>query len=321
MFLQFRNIVFAIFLLGGGSGSVTGELALDLTVDVSVDTEGVFTYAYTLFNDHLNTQSINSILLSTGANASIIDITGPNDNWISSYESAVDIFQAGFATGLSTDGQNCGVTDEFDLFPGQTASFTLTSPWAPGSQPYAIGRTVGVGVACDFVGDFATGQIDGPSFQLEECDFDRNRSCDLDDIDLLTTAIANQSQAARFDLNLDTVLDTSDLTTFLRQVGRRNGDSDFDGNVAFADFLTLSAGFGGFGVWSDGDFSANGTIDFADFLVLSSNFGQPLVSPTTVSTIPEPDDQASLALLVFLLAIRTNHSALRQVRATTRWNI
>ena len=54
------------------------------------------------------------------------------------------------------------------------------------------------------------------------------------------------------------------------------GDANGDGEVAFADFLLLSANYGKQvdAVWSDGDFNEDGKVDFADFLVLAENFGR-----------------------------------------------
>jgi len=52
------------------------------------------------------------------------------------------------------------------------------------------------------------------------------------------------------------------------------GDADRDGTVAFADFLTLSSGFGQAGNWEQGDFSGDGNVGFEDFLALSANFGE-----------------------------------------------
>ena len=66
---------------------------------------------------------------------------------------------------------------------------------------------------------------------------------------------------------------------------RLAGDTDDNGEVALADFLTLSANFGKQvdAVWEDGDFDGNGRVEFADFLILSDNFGN--------SRPPLPTDQ------------------------------
>ena len=53
------------------------------------------------------------------------------------------------------------------------------------------------------------------------------------------------------------------------------GDASLDDEVAFEDFLILSANFGKEtdAIWQDGDFNEDGSVDFADFLLLSANFG------------------------------------------------
>ena len=48
---------------------------------------------------------------------------------------------------------------------------------------------------------------------------------------------------------------------------------NLDGNVAFDDFLALSAQFGSEGGWGEGDFDGSGQVDFDDFLLLSAFFG------------------------------------------------
>ena len=53
------------------------------------------------------------------------------------------------------------------------------------------------------------------------------------------------------------------------------GDADGDGQVAFADFLLLSANFGKKDATpSEGDFNGDSEVNFADFLILSKNFGK-----------------------------------------------
>lgn len=75
------------------------------------------------------------------------------------------------------------------------------------------------------------------------------------------------------------------------------GDLDGDGEVAFADFLTLSANFGQMDVpYADGDIDCDGEVAFADFLTLSANFGQ---SAGGAAAVPEP---SSAMLMLFGLA-------------------
>ena len=74
-----------------------------------------------------------------------------------------------------------------------------------------------------------------------------------------------------------------------------------DGDVDFADFLTLSENFGqrvsrttG---WGLGDFDGNGQVEFPDFLALSSNFGG--AANASASSVPEPT-AGSIALFSLL---------------------
>ena len=280
-------------------GSVAfAQLDAELSVQVSRnDEDGSFRYDYVLSNSILSAQSINSILLSTGLNAPISQISVPNGNWTSSYAMEEELFQAGFATGLSEDQEECGATNEFDVFPGQSVEFFVRSPWAPAEQDYALGRTEGRGVDCDFVGDFATGRILSPSTAIQECDFDADTQCGLNDLDRLTAAIAQNSVSSIFDLNLDTILDSSDLDLFLEIVGRDKGDADLNGVVAFADFLTISRNFSKPGTWSQGDFDADGKVAFADFLILSGNFGAKAARFYAV-----PESKLDCTVVVALLA-------------------
>ena len=51
------------------------------------------------------------------------------------------------------------------------------------------------------------------------------------------------------------------------------GDTDFDNDVDFADFIKLSqTNLGDPGDWTDGDFDGDGLVTFADFLILSKNW-------------------------------------------------
>ena len=54
------------------------------------------------------------------------------------------------------------------------------------------------------------------------------------------------------------------------------GDADENGDVAFADFLLLSANYGKQvdAVWAEGDFNEDGSVSFEDFLILSANFSR-----------------------------------------------
>ena len=96
------------------------------------------------------------------------------------------------------------------------------------------------------------------------------------------------------DCNGDGSVDAADLTcvadlfsrdAVLDEIISLPGDFDGDGDVAFEDFLVLSANFGQEVGYADGNVDLEGSVDFADFLVLSANFGQ---SAKAAATVPEP---------------------------------
>ena len=84
------------------------------------------------------------------------------------------------------------------------------------------------------------------------------------------------------------------------------GDIDGDCEVAFADFLILSANFGQAGAAAEGDLDGDGMVGFPDFLILSSNFGQ---AGSTGAAVPEPTGLA-MGWLAFigLLSVRRRQS-------------
>ena len=95
------------------------------------------------------------------------------------------------------------------------------------------------------------------------------------------------------DCNLDGQLNADDLScvsdiaerdAVLGALNTLPGDIDGNGEVAFSDFLVLSANFGQDSpLYSDGNIDLEGGIAFADFLVLSSNFGN-----VAAAAVPEP---------------------------------
>ena len=105
------------------------------------------------------------------------------------------------------------------------------------------------------------------------------------------------------DCNGDGVVDATDLAcvatiqdrdTVLGVLGTLPGDLDGNGDVAFADFLVLSANFNGDNpAYTAGNIDLAGNIDFADFLVLSANFGQ---TPAALAAVPEPSGLMLLSI-------------------------
>ena len=72
------------------------------------------------------------------------------------------------------------------------------------------------------------------------------------------------------------------------------GDIDGNGEVAFSDFLVLSANFGqSVASHAEGDIDCSGDVQFSDFLILSANFG---TSVGAAASVPEPSSSALLLL-------------------------
>ncbi len=153
-------------------------------------------------------------------------------------------------------------------------------------------------------GDMWVAVLDWPLGSLRS-DFDLDDVLDVDDADLLVAAIQETSRDPLYDLDGDEAIGVGDLETLLSRVERLPGDVDFDGQVDFADFLTLSANFGAAGLWSQGDFDASGEVDFADFLAMSANFG---ATPSTAAIVPEPSGSACWLFAIVLWYSRRNNS-------------
>ena len=113
------------------------------------------------------------------------------------------------------------------------------------------------------------------------------------------------------DCNGDGVVDASDLACVstieerdivLASIPTLAGDLDGNGDVAFPDFLVLSANFGqDLPSYTDGNIDLVGGVAFPDFLVLSANFGQ---TAAAAAAVPEPSGLLGLACGALLLCTR-----------------
>lgn len=108
-------------------------------------------------------------------------------------------------------------------------------------------------------------------------DFDADGDFSASDLDMMWAAISRSTNQdlAQYDLNDDDQLDELDAIHWIEKIkGTKQGDVDLDGDIDFADFLTLSAHFGARdATWSTGDLNADQSVGFDDFLLLSGNFG------------------------------------------------
>ncbi len=150
----------------------------------------------------------------------------------------------------------------------------------PAAEP--SGFIDGMATALDFSGDLVItyNWVEG-STRPEDCNGDG--SVDIEDLRCVCSATTT---------SLDNVLSELDLFA---------GDLDGDGDVAFADFLILSDGFGDEGTYLDGDLDCDGEVGFSDFLVLSFNFGQ---TNQEIAAVPEPSLWAFLPAMLSLTMLR-----------------
>ena len=157
-----------------------------------------------------------------------------------------------------------------------------------------LGLTVGQNYSFDFF--YAERAIEGVLFLATDLrlrqgppellgDFDLDGRYTAADIDMLSLRVRRGVGSVEFDVTEDGVINSLDREFWVNTLASTFfGDSDFDGQVQFADFLPLSAHFGMPGGWSEGDFDGSGDVGFPDFLLLANSFGQS-VEPVTV---PEP---------------------------------
>ena len=299
----------SLLLLGVFCSAAHAQFLVELSADVT-ESEGIYTYTYTLENSLFSFQNVNTFLLTTGKGAVVTEISGPN-GWVGDYASQDFNLQAAFLAG---DGFSCGDSLASEIQPGQTETFVIESTWAPEDQDYNLGR---LKADCDWEGAPLAGMIASPSIAPEvplfdPCDFDQDGDCDLRDINNLASTIALGDHDPTYELTGDDLVDTSDLDAFLEQTNRINGDADFNGKVEFADFLTLSGNFGQDNAfWSDGDFAPDGEVGFSDFLILSGNFGQ---GEVVAASVPEPATHRLLGALIapaFILRSRRRRESSR----------
>lgn len=295
----------AVFLLGLMTSMSQAQIDIDLSVDIT-ESEGIYTYVYTLENSDFSFQAVDVFFLTTGKNAEILEISGPDDNWFAEYDPGNEAranLQAAFITGLSEDGTKCNVSEEFAIAPGSSKQFTIRSTWKPEPKLSVIGKLT---PDCLFDGPQLERQIDSPSIPgepivFEACDFDEDGKCDTNDINNLGRAIFIGDNEVKFDITKDGLVNIDDLNGFLTETNRFNGDADFNGKVEFADFLILSGTFGNADLdWTDGDFDADGMVAFGDFLILSGNFGKGEVA---AAAVPEPTAQSLAVFAMVCIAM------------------
>ena len=125
-------------------------------------------------------------------------------------------------------------------------------------------------------------------------DVDDSGQLDIDDLDALVAAIANNSTNQVFDVNGDRLIDLADRDAWLAAAGSENlpsgqpyllADANLDGVVDGIDFVAWNDNkFTTNPAWSAGDFNADGAIDGQDFILWNENKFQ----GADVNHVPEP---------------------------------
>ncbi len=141
------------------------------------------------------------------------------------------------------------------------------------------------------------------------CDFDGNRSCDLDDINRLMTQIAGGDHNIRFDLNNDSRVSNGDHDQWLKLAAQERGlreaylvgDSNLNGMVGPEDLNALGRHWQrGSHLWSAGNFTG-GNVNSADLNALALNWRKSIRTPPAANAVvPEP---STLLLMVFAIAL------------------
>jgi len=139
------------------------------------------------------------------------------------------------------------------------------------------------------------------------------------DVDEICGAVGSNNTG--FDFNTDGLVNVSDVETWLDANFTSNGDANLDGEVAFSDFLTLTAGFASndadSSMWSDGDFNCDQSVNFPDFLILTSNFGSigRTLPANSIESVPEPSLNMWTTIFSLLTLSFTNRNCLAQSRS------
>ena len=241
-----------LFLLSGSTNKIYG-------LDSKMQGGLRFTYEYAANSPN----SVNDDQIATSLGGNYVPGSGSSISLVGNPQ---------FATGFSdcTNDQNHGCTfhDYIDVAWGTGGAawdFDVLSQTLQTSDPNdpSIPVTLEVTAPTDGFAQVVTQQIREQIFASQPAIT----------VDLIDAAIGSNDM--QFDLNGDGSVTFDDIDYFVEEVmGTHHGDLDLDGNVAFADFLILSANFGKTdATYSEGDIDGDGVVAFADFLILSQNFG------------------------------------------------
>ena len=132
---------------------------------------------------------------------------------------------------------------------------------------------------------------------------------DVEDIDLLTSAVLSNETDTRFDLNSDAQINQDDRQTWVEGLRFTYfGDSNLDGEFSSADFVAVFQR-GEYedlvpmnSNWADGDWNGDGDFSSSDFVLAFQSGGYEL-GPRSIANVPEPSgtNPILIALLSYLV--------------------
>jgi hypothetical protein len=142
-------------------------------------------------------------------------------------------------------------------------------------------------------------------------DFNGDNVLTVADIDLLTTAVKDNSTDRKFDVNGDGAVSSIDRTDWVQNLKRTYfGDSNLDGEFNSTDFVVVfTAGQYEDGIprnstWTTGDWDGTCDFDSSDFVTAFTAAGYEKGPRAAVNAVPEPGCLALCALGLFAMAAR-----------------
>ena len=197
-----------------------------------------------------------------------------------------------------------------DTLLGSYTDFQYAPNPAPATDFTGTGSYVFTGETGIFEGAVGAG-----SWVAQAEFFESSETMGIANHDWTGGLLLSPTEAGIGDCNFDNTLDANDLNC-LKTIAVRDAvleslktlpsDLNGDGNVGFADFMTLAENFGGeTASYRQGDIDLNGEIRFSDFLILSSNYQ----GAAEVAAVPEPNAHAMvwMAMLGLCLARFKRH--------------
>lgn len=141
-------------------------------------------------------------------------------------------------------------------------------------------------------------------------DFNSDGNVDAADIDLMTAELGKAAPNLAFDLNGDSLVDSSDRRSLIVDIQNTYlGDSNLDGEFNSSDFVQVFGageyedGVAGNSTWATGDWDGNFEFDSGDFVAAFSDGGYEIgPRPAAAQQVPEPTSWLGLMLAAGILA-------------------